>query len=125
MPKVLVVDDEEQIIKMLKLRLEFFGHCVIAAGNGQECLQKISEKPDIILLDAVMPGLSGFEVCKKIKEMEAVKDIPVIILTALTSEEDVDKSIECGASCFISKPFNAEDVIVKINNALDAKYEKK
>ena len=120
--KILIVDDEEQIIKVLKMRLEFFGHKVISAANGEECMNKLEEKPDIILLDAIMPGLDGFQVCKQIKALEETKNIPIIMLTALTTEEDIDKSRVCGASYFISKPFDAEDVIIKVNNALDDKH---
>jgi DNA-binding response OmpR family regulator len=120
--KILVVDDEPNTVKLLESRLKSNGYDVISALDGNSCLKKaVAEKPDLVLLDIIMPGLNGFEVCKRLKENEQTKDIPVIMLTALTGEKDFFKSLEEGASYFITKPFSAADLLHAINTATQDK----
>ncbi len=79
--KILVVDDEPHMVEMMKLRLESKGYSVISAVNGEDCLEKAEkERPDLILLDILLPGVSGFEVAKRLKANELTKDIPIIIV---------------------------------------------
>jgi len=113
--KILIVDDEPDIREVLEIRLMAAKYDVITASNGEECLRKAEEgMPDLILLDVMMPGMNGFEVCKRIKEGDKTKDIPVIMLTVLSQEQDLSKGLEEGASCFISKPFNIVDLLLEM-----------
>lgn len=105
--RVLVVDDILPNIKLLeaKLKREYFE--VITAQNGQEALDKVaSESPDIVLLDVMMPGMDGFEVCQKLKENDETMHIPVVMVTALTDTSDRVRGLESGADDFLSKPVN-------------------
>lgn len=114
--KILIVDDEPDIREVLKFRLEKAGYEVVTAMDGKDCLKKVeAEKPDLIILDIMMPGMNGFQVCKLLKEKS---DIPVIMLTVLAHEKDLSKGLEKGASCFISKPFNIVDLLVEIQTIL-------
>jgi len=118
--KILVVDDEPNIIKVLKSRLSHSGYDVITAVDGRTSLKKAKdEKPDLILLDILLPGLNGFEVCKRLKKDKETKDIPIIMLTSLAQERDLSKGLEEGASCFITKPFNPADLLTEIKTAMD------
>jgi DNA-binding response OmpR family regulator len=120
--KILVVDDEPNIVTLLASRLRNSGYDVVSALGGESGLNKaITEKPDLILLDIMMRGLNGFEVCKRLKENDETKDIPVIILTALAEEKDLSKGLEEGANCFITKPFSAVDLLREIKTAMQDK----
>ncbi len=112
--KVLVVDDEQDIQKVVVARIRRFGYDVIAASDGQEALNKmISEKPDLVLLDIMLPGMSGFEVSRMIKSNDLIKNIPVIFLSA--SVEDLQKKAEDNqADDFLGKPFNPDELRQKI-----------
>jgi DNA-binding response OmpR family regulator len=111
--RVLVVDDEKLIVKGIKFSLEQDGMEVDTAYNGEEALQKASEKNyNIILLDIMLPKLNGFEVCKKIREFSAV---PIIMLTAKGEDEDKISGLEYGADDYIIKPFNILEVKARIN----------
>ena len=117
--KILLVDDEQAIVDLLAAMLRKNGYEVSTALSGKSCLKKASQdKPDLIILDVLMPDLDGFEVCKQLKESESTKDIPVIMLTALIKEEDLTKGLNEGASCFISKPFSIIDVLDEIRSVL-------
>ena len=118
--KILVADDEPSIVRVLEYRLRHNGYEVIVARDGKKCLEKSrKERPDLILLDVVMPGLNGFEVCKRLKENEETKDIPVIMLTVLATDEDLSQGLESGVACFMSKPFNASDLLDEIKTAIE------
>ncbi len=124
MVKILVVDDEIDIADTLKILLERRGYEVVTANSGREALEKVKkERPDVILLDVMMPDMSGWDVCKKIKEDASTKDIPVIMLTILFGEEEKKKSFEVKADAHIEKPIIIDRVIGVINWVL--KYKKK
>ncbi|MBU4375871.1 MAG: response regulator [Candidatus Omnitrophica bacterium] len=124
--KILVVDDEAAILEMLTLRLKRNGYEVMTAVDGEQCLRRAEkESPDLIILDALMPGLSGFEVCKRLKANDKTMGIPVIMLTALGDEKDLSKGLEDGAECFITKPFNPVELIDEIKIALDKREKRK
>ena len=113
--KVLAVDDEEDILHIVKYNLtkEFFD--VYTAKNGLECLAKLAEiKPDIILLDVVMPGLHGTEVCKKLKSDERYKHIPIIMVTAKSTEKNIVDGLNIGADDYLTKPFSMKILIARI-----------
>ncbi len=119
MSKILVVDDQPDNVFILQDRLENEGYEVITAYDGPTGIEKtLSESPDLVLLDVMMPGMSGFEACKKITENEETKDIPVILITALTGVEDIKEGLNAGAFDYIKKPFNKTELLARIKSAL-------
>lgn len=114
--KVLLVDDEKTLVKALKFNLEKEGFLVEEAYNGEEALEKAFKvNPDIIILDLMLPGLDGFEVCREIRKKE---EIPIIMLTA--KGEDIDKvlGLELGADDYITKPFNPRELVARMKAIL-------
>lgn len=109
--KILVVDDEPDILKVVSYRIKSHGYDVITAANGEKALEKIiEEKPDLILLDLRLPGISGREVCEKIKNNEEYKHIPIVFLTAGESDGFEKECKGWGASSYIAKPFDANEL---------------
>jgi two-component system alkaline phosphatase synthesis response regulator PhoP len=121
--KIMVVDDEPYIARVIKFKLEQEGYTVISANDGQSGLQKIKEeKPDMVLLDVMMPGLSGYEVCQKIREDAELAGIPVVILTAKGQERDREQGLTMGASDYITKPFSPNRLLELVKSMIgDAK----
>jgi CheY-like chemotaxis protein len=120
--KILVVDDEPHIVKLVSSRLEANGYEVIAASDGKEGIEKAKEEqPDLILLDIAMPKMTGHEVLKKLKEDKDTKSIPVIMITGRSGAEDIVQCIaDGGAVDYIVKPYIAADFLKKINSALQS-----
>jgi two-component system alkaline phosphatase synthesis response regulator PhoP len=114
MTKILLVDDEPDIVEFLKYNLERENFKVIESFNGEEALNLLKEKPDLIILDVMMPGMSGYEVCRRIKEHNQFKDIPIVFLTALSQENDEIKGLEAGGSDFIKKPISPPKLIARV-----------
>jgi two-component system response regulator VicR len=122
MAKIMVVDDEPEMVFLIKKILEEGGHEVETANSGQEALDKLESgsKPDLILLDVMMPGLNGWEVSRKIKEKEDTKDIIVAMLTIKSEDEDKITSLDEGlADWHISKPFRNEELLRTVNWLLE------
>jgi len=118
--RILVVDDEPQIVSMLKMRLQANGYEVITAADGEEGLQKAKDlKPDLIILDIIMPKMAGNEVAEALKEDDQFSKIPVIFLTCL-ADGMVDKqgSEKIGGNLFVAKPFEADELLLIIDNVL-------
>jgi len=113
---ILLVDDDEDIIEFLQYNLEKEGFAVTTAKNGIEALDKINNQVDLILLDIMMPGIDGFEVIKKIRQNDFYKDIPVIFLTAKSSETDEIKGLNLGAHDFIPKPISPKKLIARVKS---------
>jgi two-component system cell cycle response regulator len=119
MKKILVIDDYPDNVFLLQDRLEHEGFEVIKAYDGEMGIQKaISELPDLILLDIMMPGVSGYDVCKTLSTNEYTKLIPVILLTALTEADNIRMGLQAGAFDYIKKPFNKIELIARINSAV-------
>ncbi|MFC2135824.1 response regulator transcription factor [Bacteroidota bacterium] len=119
MKKILIVDDHPDNVFILQDRLEREGYEVITAYDGETGLKRtMDENPDLILLDVMMPGMSGYEVCTKIMETESTKNIPVILVTALTDAQDVKEGLLAGAFDYIKKPFNRIELLARVNSAL-------
>jgi len=114
MTKILLVDDEPDIVEFLKYNLEQNGYDVIAGHDGLQALKKLSENPDLIILDIMMPHLDGYEVYHKIRENKEFTDVPIIFLTAKSGETDEIKGLELGASDFIQKPISPKKLIARI-----------
>ena len=111
--KILVVDDEVSILQLIKMNLEIEGHIPITAENALDALELvIKERPDIIILDAMLPDISGFNLIPKIKNID---DIPIIMLTAKSDINDKLLGLQLGADDYITKPFNSTELILRIN----------
>jgi two-component system sensor histidine kinase/response regulator len=124
-PFILVVDDILRNLQVIGNILEDEGYEISVATNGEEALEIVQEEiPDLILLDVMMPGMNGFEVCRRLKEMEKIKEIPVIFLTAKTETEDIIKGFEIGGVDYISKPFKKEELLIRIKTHLQLKFSK-
>lgn len=122
---ILIIDDLEDNIMLLESILSVEGYNVISATKGSVGLKLTKErKPDIILLDLVMPELDGFEVCRFLKEDDELKNIPIFILTAYDEKENLLRGFKSGAVDFISRPFNSAELIARIKNHLDLKKAK-
>ncbi|KAF0159074.1 MAG: response regulator receiver [Syntrophaceae bacterium] len=121
-PAILCVDDEEANRKLLEKLLVPRGYVVVSAADGKEALLKIkSQAIDLVLLDIIMPGMNGFEVCRQIKEDQKFRNIPVIMITASILKQDRIRGIEAGAEEFLSKPFDLEEVLARIKMLLKMK----
>lgn len=122
--KILVVDDSILIRRLVQANLEVEDYEVIEAADGREALDKIrSEKPDLILLDVVMPELDGFEVLQKLRQDSKTADIPVVMLTVRVEEADQIKGWEAGADDYITKPFNPAALVEIVNRVLSQKAQ--
>jgi len=119
--KVLIIEDEPDQIEMLRMRLESKGFIALSAADGEEGLDKaFREKPDLILLDIIMPNMDGFQVLQCLKEDERTKNIPIAILTA-SSTKDVDsRCFDCGAAKVIKKPYDSGELVGMIKKIMEA-----
>lgn len=118
--QALIVDDEPNILLSLEylLRKNKFG--VFVARDGREAIEIINtEKPDLVILDIMMPEVDGYEVCTMIKSTDALMDIKVVFLSAKTKPEDIEKGLALGADLYLTKPFSTRELMVKINALLD------
>ncbi|MDI6703758.1 MAG: response regulator [bacterium] len=114
--KVLIVEDEEDVITILKEVLETKGYEVITIQDSHQAFDKIvSSLPDIILLDVMMPGISGYEICKRLKGDKITKDIPVVMLSARAQKDDVKKGFWSGADEYVTKPFDVFQLIDRLD----------
>ncbi|MBC8284698.1 MAG: response regulator [Nitrospinae bacterium] len=119
--QILIIDDESIFKMMITSFLDREGHDLIFASSGKEGLQKAeANNPDLILLDAMMPEMSGFKTCQLIRKNEKIKNIPVIMLTALDKVGDVESAFKCGADEYIAKPIEANT----FPTILDRKYKR-
>lgn len=117
--KVLIVDDVISNVLLLKVLLNNEKFQIVTASNGTEALAQVkNEKPDLVLLDVMMPDISGFDVAKQMKADPGMSDIPIIFLTALNSTADIVKGFQVGGNDFISKPFNKEELIIRVTHQI-------
>jgi two-component system alkaline phosphatase synthesis response regulator PhoP len=118
MKKILLVDDEVDILEFLKYNLEQEGFEVLVSTNGKDALKNIFQNPDLIVLDIMMPGMDGFELYQQIKNNKSSQDIPIIFLTAKSGETDEIKGLDLGASDYIQKPISPKKLIARIKSNL-------
>ena len=118
MKKILLVDDEEDILEFLKYNLEKENFEVLLSTNGKDALKKISQNPDLIVLDIMMPELDGFELYELIRNNKESQDIPIIFLTAKSGETNEIKGLNLGASDYIQKPISPKKLIARIKSNL-------
>ncbi len=123
--RILVVDDNEQNLELLMAYLEELNCSVQGAADGIEALDIIAEAPpDLILLDIMMPRMSGFEVCRKLKSDPATRDIPVVMVTALNELGDIERGVESGTDDFITKPVNRLELVTRVRSLLRVRHLK-
>ncbi len=123
--EILIVDDNVQNAELLQAYLEPLNSHVRIAVDGVDALEKVAQKqPDIILLDIMMPRMSGFEVCRRIKGDPETRDIPVVMVSALNEMADVERGIESGADDFLSKPVNKLELLTRVKSVLRVRHLK-
>ncbi|KYH35942.1 transcriptional regulatory protein WalR [Clostridium tepidiprofundi DSM 19306] len=126
---ILIVDDEEHIQELIKFNLERNGYKVICANNGVDALRIIKDKvPQLVLLDLMLPGIDGYDVCKEIRKDSTISSIPIIMITAKSEEFDKILGLELGADDYITKPFSVRELIARVKALLRRaamQYEKK
>jgi DNA-binding response OmpR family regulator len=116
---VLICDDDELLLDLLEYKLNARGYRVTRALDGEEAMAKLGEnRPDILVLDAMMPRLDGFEVLRRIKEDESLTRLPVLMLTARKQERDIVSALELGASDYLVKPFNPDELLARLGRIL-------
>jgi len=121
MKRILIIDDEKEMVDLLQMRLEAADYEILVAYDSQEGLDKArAEKPDLILLDIMMPKMNGYQVCRELKIDDGTKGIPVVMLTAKAQESDKFWGTEVGADAYVTKPFEASELLEKIRGFLES-----
>jgi two-component system, OmpR family, alkaline phosphatase synthesis response regulator PhoP len=122
---VMIVDDNPQNVELLAAFLESLPVKIVTAGDGVEALEKVEQfNPDLILLDIMMPRMSGFQVCRKLKSDAKTKDIQVLMVTALNELGDIEQASECGTDDFVSKPVNKFELLTRVKSLLRVRHLK-
>ncbi len=118
-PRILIVDDEPHIVQMLDINVHSHGYVSICATNGEQALKYAhTENPDVVLLDVMMPGMDGIEVCRRLKTDPQTKKIPVIMVSAKSEEHDRIAGLQGGADDYVTKPFNLQELFLRIGATL-------
>jgi DNA-binding response OmpR family regulator len=118
--KVLIVDDEPSIIVAIQFLMEQNGYETIVAFSGEEAMEAVANhRPDLILLDIMLPVVDGFEVCQRVRENPDWKNIRIVLVTALGSDVNVTKGLDLGADAYITKPFSNADLVAKVKELLE------
>ena len=121
-PRVLIVEDEPHIVLSLEILLHRAGYETVSAGDGEEAMEIIRRtRPDVVLLDIMLPKRNGYEICRAVKSDAALASIPVIMLTAKGQEVEILKGLELGASAYIAKPFGNAEVLEAVRAALESR----
>ena len=116
--KILFADDDPEIREVVRILLESEGYQVVEAENGEQAASAADDTFDLIILDVMMPDISGFEVAQQMKADPEMAEIPIIFLTALNSTADIVKGFQVGGNDFISKPFNKEELIIRVTHQI-------
>jgi DNA-binding response OmpR family regulator len=118
-PLILIADDDPDILSLVTLRLERSGYEVMGAGNGEQALAAaIARPPDLALLDVTMPKLDGYELTARLRDNEATRHLPIILLTARVQESDIARGVEAGADDYVRKPFSIQELRERVQAAL-------
>jgi len=122
--KILIVDDEKHLVSLVSLHMRLSGYEVLVASDGEKALALAKEeKPDLVILDLMLPKIDGWEVCKRLRKESRIGDIPVIMLTARSETGDKLKGFECGADDYVTKPFSPRELVARVKRVL-ARAEK-
>jgi DNA-binding response OmpR family regulator len=123
MPKtILIVDDEPSIIVALQFLMEQNGYQTIVAFSGEEAMEAVAQhRPDLILLDIMLPVVDGFEVCQRVRENPEWKEIRIVMVTALGSEVNITKGLDLGADAYITKPFSNAELVAKVKELIECR----
>jgi two-component system, OmpR family, response regulator MtrA len=118
---ILVADDDADIRELVEFKLTTMGHRVVAVGDGAAALDALrAERPDLVVLDVMMPGMSGLEAVAEIRRDPALANLPVILLTARAQESDVENGLHSGADQYVTKPFSPRDLAARVESLLGA-----
>ena len=119
--KILLVDDSATTLMMEQMVLRGQSYQIVTASNGREAVATAAiEQPDLILLDVIMPEMNGFEACRRIRQQEATKNVPIIMVTTKGEEQNVETGFESGCSDYITKPINGAELLTKVRSYLAA-----
>jgi PleD family two-component response regulator len=125
-PRVLIADDDPQSLELLEVYLCNSDYQIRTATGGEEALQLVRQwKPDLVLLDIMMPKVSGFEVCKRLRADPATQDIAVLMITALDQPSDVERAVEAGTNDFLTKPINKTELLLRVRAMLKAREQQR
>ena len=125
-PRILIADDDPLGAELLEAYLSEIDGELRAAGDGEQTLQIVAGwRPDLILLDVMMPRISGFEVCKRLRADDATRDIAVLMITALDQPSDVDRAVDAGTDDFLSKPINKTELLLRVRSLLRSRQYKR
>jgi len=117
--RILIVDDEKQLVSLVSLHMDMSGYEVLSAADGKKALGIIEKEiPDLVILDLMLPEMDGWEVCKRLRAEPKTKDIPVIMLTARSGTDDKLKGFECGADDYMTKPFSPRELAARVKRVL-------
>lgn len=125
MAKILIAEDERDIRDLIEFSLTFAGFEVVTAVDGQDAVEKaLAAKPDLIMMDVRMPRMTGYEACAKMKTMDEIKDIPVVILSAKGQESEIQTGLNAGAYEYILKPFAPDELIQRVKDIVSSLAQK-
>ena len=125
-PRVLIADDNPQGVELLEAYLGDHEYQIRTAADGEETLRQVREwRPDLILLDIMMPRISGFEVCKRLRADPATRDTAVLMVTALDQQSDMERAVEAGTDDFVTKPINKAELLIRVRSLLKSRQLKR
>ena len=125
-PRILIADDNAQGVELLEAYLSDGDWELRNAADGEQTLKQVADwNPDLILLDVMMPRISGFEVCKRLRAAAATRDIAVLMITALDQPSDIERAVEAGTDDFLSKPINKSELLLRVRSMLRARQSKR
>jgi DNA-binding response OmpR family regulator len=125
-PRVLIADDNPQGVELLEAYLSSSNYEIERASDGEETLRKVNQwHPDLILLDIMMPKISGFEVCKRLRSDSATRDIAVLMITALDQPSDIERAVEAGTDDFLTKPINKTELLLRVRSLLRSRMNQR
>jgi two-component system alkaline phosphatase synthesis response regulator PhoP len=124
--RVLIADDNPQGVELLEAYLSSSNYEIETASDGEETLRKVKQwQPDLVLLDIMMPKISGFEVCKRLRADPATRDMAVLMITALDQPSDIERAVEAGTDDFLTKPINKTELFLRIRSVLKSRLNKR